>query len=52
MQDSDPDPTKNQRPTSSEGCTEDASDDAQLTDEQLENAAGGYASTIAGTPEY
>ena len=53
VSDPDPtDPTKGQGPTHSEAAQQGASDETELTDEQLENAAGGYASTIAGTPEY
>ena len=48
----DPDPTKDQGPTQPEASKEDTPDRAELTDEQLEKAAGGYASTIAGTPDY
>ena len=44
---SDPDPTKDQNPTQSEAAQQGASDETELTDEQLEKAAGGvdgYAS--------
>ena len=38
---SDPDPTKDQDPTHSEAAQNSASDETELTDEQLEKAAGG-----------
>ena len=38
---SDPDPTKDQDPTHSEVAQNSASDETELTDEQLEKAAGG-----------
>ena len=37
----DPDPTKDQDPTQPEASKEDAPDGTELTDEQLEKAAGG-----------
>ena len=37
----DPDPTKDQGPTRPEASKEDAPDGTELTDEQLEKAAGG-----------
>ena len=40
---SDPEPTKDQDPTHSEAAQNSASDDHELTDEQLEKAAGGRA---------
>ena len=39
----DPDPTKDQIPTQPEASKEDTSDETELTDEQLEKAAGGIA---------
>ena len=40
----DPDPTKGQDPTQPEASKEDAPDGTELTDEQLEKAAGGVTS--------
>ena len=40
----DPDPTKDQDPTQPEASKEDAPDETELTDEQLEKAAGGMVS--------
>ena len=37
----DPDPTKDQDPTQPEASKEDTPDETELTDEQLEQAAGG-----------
>ena len=37
----DPDPTKDQDPTQPEASKEDTPDGTELTDEQLEKAAGG-----------
>ena len=37
----DPDPTKDQDPTHSEAAQNNAPDGTELTDEQLEKAAGG-----------
>ena len=39
----DPDPIRDQAPTHSEGSKPGPSDGIELTDEQLENAAGGSA---------
>ena len=38
---SDPDPTKDQDPTKPEASKQGASDETELTDEQLDKAAGG-----------
>ena len=38
----DPDPTKDQDPTQTEASNEEAPEGAELTDEQLEKAAGGF----------
>ena len=40
----DPDPTKDQDPTQPEASKQDAPDMTELTDEQLEKAAGGVDS--------
>ena len=40
----DPEPTKDQDPTQLEASKEDAPDETELTDEQLEKAAGGMVS--------
>ena len=40
---SDPDPTKDQDPTHPEASQDSASDATELTDDQLEKAAGGIA---------
>ena len=39
----DPDPTKDQDPTQPEAAKKDVPDGTELTDEQLEKAAGGIA---------
>jgi hypothetical protein len=39
---SDPDPNNDQDPTQPEDSTEDAPDGTELSDEQLEKAAGGF----------
>ena len=43
------DPTKDQDPTHSEAAQNSAPDETELTDEQLEKAAGGYYPTVACT---
>ena len=43
----DPDPTKDQALTQPEASKEDAPDGTELTDEQLEKAAGGMAASEA-----
>ena len=48
VSDPDPtDPTKGQGPTHSEAAQQGASDETELTDEQLEKAAGGVASSAS-----
>ena len=44
---SDPDRTKDQDPTHSEAAQNSAPDETELTDEQLEKAAGGSANNSA-----
>ena len=43
----DPDPTKDQDPTQPEASKQDAPDMTELTDEQLEKAAGGVDSSAS-----
>ena len=44
----DPDPTKGQDPTQPEASAQDAPDGTELTDEQLEKAAGGVGGLELG----
>ena len=47
----DPEPNKDQDPTQPEASQNGASDEAELTDEQLEKAAGGIVGTANGVYE-
>ena len=48
---SDSNPTKHQEPAQPEASNEDAPDGTELTDEQLEKAAGGIVGTAMGVYE-
>ena len=48
----DPDPNKDQDPTQLDASTQDAPDRTELTDEQLEKAAGGIATAYSDVDSF